>query len=92
MKLAGGHSDICRFNPKDDVDADNLVLVLCNIKELYDIALRESESESSKLPTKLPGLQFLSEASQAHRTNPTVADDDLESRLQRLREGNLSAS
>jgi hypothetical protein len=92
VKLAGGHSDICRFNPKDDVDADNLELVLCNIKELYDIALRESESESSKLPTKLLGLQFLSEASQAHRTNPTVADDDLESRLQRLREGNLSAS
>jgi len=91
VKLKGGHSDICRFSPKDEVDVDNLELVVCNIMDLYDIALRESESEKSKLSTK-QALQSSSESVQAPRKNPIVAGDDLESRLERLRGGSFPAS
>jgi hypothetical protein len=73
------------------VDDNNLELVEANIQDLYQIALRESESEKSKMPTRFQGLRSLTEAAQAHRKNSTVTEDDLESRLECLRGGSSSA-
>ncbi|CZR58287.1 uncharacterized protein PAC_08178 [Phialocephala subalpina] len=66
VKLTGGHSDICKSDPANETDADNLEIAACNIQELYDIALRESELAKSKLRMKLQGAQSIPGAAKAH--------------------------
>jgi len=43
VKLAADHSTVCKFGSSQD-DQDNLELVQSNIRDLYDAALKRSES------------------------------------------------
>lgn len=40
VKLEATHSDMCRFNPKDQIDAKNFKLVEGNVLELCELSER----------------------------------------------------
>ena len=46
VRLNAGHSDMCRFDAKDQRDKDNLEIVFSNLEDLYDAALNNRESAS----------------------------------------------
>ena len=46
VRLSASHSDMCRFDANDQRDKDNLEIVLSNLEDLYDEALKSCESAS----------------------------------------------
>lgn len=69
VRLNASHSDMCRFDAKDQRDKDNLEFVLSNLEDLYDEALKSRES-ANIIP--LPEL------------NTGAADRNLEDRMAAL--------
>lgn len=65
VRLNATHSDMCRFDGKDQRDKDNLKIVSSNLEDVYDVALKNCESANS---VHLPEL------------NTGAADKDLEHR------------
>lgn len=45
VRLNASHSDMCRFDAKDQRDKDNLEFVLSNLEDLYDEALKSLPTE-----------------------------------------------
>ena len=69
VRLNASHSDMCRFDVKDQRDKDNLEIVFSNLEDLYDEALKSCESAND---IHLPEL------------NTEAADRDLEGRMAAL--------
>ena len=69
VRLNASHSDMCRFDAKDQRDKDNLEIVFSNLEDLYDEALKSCESVND---IHLPEL------------NTGAADRDLENRMAAL--------
>lgn len=69
VRLNASHSDMCRFDTKDQRDKDNLEIVLSNLEDLYVEALKICESAND---IHLPEL------------NKGAADRDLEDRMAAL--------
>ena len=69
VRLNAGHSDMCRFDAKDQRDQDNLEIVLSNLEDVYDKALKSCEFAND---IHLPEL------------NTGAADRDLEDRMAAL--------
>ena len=69
VRLNASHSDMCRFDAKDQRDKDNLEIVFSNLEDLYDEALKTCESAND---VHLPEL------------NKGAADRDLEDRMAAL--------
>ena len=47
VRLNATHSDMCRFDGKDQRDKDNLKIVSSNLEDVYDVALKNCESANS---------------------------------------------
>ena len=51
VRLNASHSDMCRFDAQDQRDKDNLEIVLSNLEDIYDRALKSCESaDDIRLP------------------------------------------
>lgn len=47
VRLNATHSDMCRFDGKDQRDKDNLKIVSSNLEDVYDVALKNCKFANS---------------------------------------------
>jgi hypothetical protein len=64
LPINADHSSICRFDPNNRTDADNLKRVLSSVEDLYELALKKGEFvilPSAPQETLVSRLQALGE-------------------------------